>query len=72
MTISKQIIEILNNDKKVQNFMRTAAKAAENTGMTEEEWNGAKESLMCMSIQMCPEAMSALSDAAYEDLRGQN
>ena len=69
MTMSNEVIKILNADSKVKIFMAKAKQAAINTGCTKTEWNNAKESLMCMSIQMCPKAMNLMAKEAYRELR---
>jgi pantoate kinase len=66
---SQQIIDELNKDEKVKEFMRMSAQAAERTGVTEQEWNNAKETLMMICIQMCKPAMDILTKEVYETAR---
>jgi pantoate kinase len=67
--MTNKIIEILNKDTNIQEFMRTAADAANNTGVTAEEWNNAKEALMMIAISMCPKAMEVMAQETYVRLR---
>lgn len=68
--MAKNIIDILNNDPKVKNFMTIARDAAIRQGVTAEEWQKAKKDLLMLSIAICPEAREKLAEEVYNKING--
>ncbi len=69
---SQKIIEALNNDLKVKEFMELSKQAALRTGVSESEWQKAKEQILLpLCIKICKPAMDILAREVYDTFRNQ-
>ncbi|QSF43501.1 hypothetical protein [Paenibacillus tianjinensis] len=65
---SDKIIEILNKDERAKNLLGAFERAAKNQGLTGEEYNQAKNTIMMMAISGNDEAMNIMAKQVYEEL----
>ncbi|WP_405169324.1 hypothetical protein [Paenibacillus sp. FSL H3-0286] len=63
--IGKQIINILNKDKKAKEILSSFNEACENQKLTQLEMDKSRETLMMMLITRNPEAMEVMARDTY-------
>jgi pantoate kinase len=67
--MSKNIIDTLNRDPRVKNFMQMMKQVAIRQNITENEWNQYKKDvLLPFAIAICPEALKTLADEIYNKI----
>ena len=64
------IIDTLNNNQKVKQFMETAALAAQRQKITAEEWEEGKKDLILLAMLLSTEVMNNFASEIYKKLRG--
>lgn len=68
--MNDKIIEILNKDERSKKLNTKFNEIAKKQGLTGEKYDEARQTFLMMMIAGNKEAMGAMSDEVYDELRG--